>query len=337
MDPVGSAGRPAAVVLGAGGFVGRNVCAALRDAGRPVAAVSRTGRGLPEGCRPVALDLNRGTPADLAAALADLRPDLVVNAAGALWNVTDEQLTASNTTLVEHLVDAVAALPGAVRLVHIGTVYEYGAHPDAALAETLTPRPAGRYAQTKLAATEAVVRAVARGRIDATVFRIPIAIGPHAPAAGLLGGLARQLAARPDEVRLPPLDGVRREIVDIRDVADAVLCAARAGSPPPVVNIGSGTLVPVSDAVDALIRIAAADVPAPAVLRVPASADRRDAGAGERPLDIALARRALGWAPARTVTDALHALWDSVHVPVPVPGHRTRPPHDHHSGRGGHP
>ncbi|MGW2655817.1 NAD-dependent epimerase/dehydratase family protein [Streptomyces sp. NPDC001478] len=332
---MGSASRPAAVVLGAGGFVGRNVCAALRDAGRPVAAVARTGRGLPEGCRPVALDLDCGGPAALTAALAALRPALVVNAAGAAWNVTEDQLTAGNTTLVERLVDAVAALPGAVRLVHIGTAYEYGAHPGATLAETLPARPTGRYAQTKLAGTEAVVRAVAQGRISATVFRIPIAIGPHAPAAGLLGGLARQLAARPDEVRLPPLEGVRREIVDIRDVADAVLCAARADAPPPVVNIGSGALVAMSDAVEALIRIAAADVPAPAVLRVPPSSDRRDTGAGERPLDVALARRALGWAPARTVTDALHALWDSTRVPVPR--HTDRPPHDHHSGRGGHP
>lgn len=322
MDPVGSADRrPTAVVLGASGFVGRNVCAALRDAGRPVAAVARSTDHLPEGCRPVALDLTRGDPAEPAATLAALRPDLVVNAAGALWNVTDDQLTEGNVTLVQRLVDAVAALPGPVRLVHIGSAYEYGTHPGKKLTETLPGRPVGRYAQTKLAGTRAVVRAAALGRVDATVLRIPIALGPFTPGDSLLGGLARQLAAYPAEVRLPPLDGVRRELVDIRDVADAVLCAARADRLPPIVNVGSGVLVRLTDTVDELIRIAGADGPAPAVVRGPAAAVRRDAGAGDRPLDTGLARRELGWAPARTVTDALHALWGSLRVPVPMPRH----------------
>ncbi|MHC3821069.1 NAD-dependent epimerase/dehydratase family protein [Streptomyces sp. DT9] len=315
MASVGSADRPTAVVLGAGGFVGRNVCAALRATGRPVAAVARRPAGLPDGCRPVPFDVARGDPADLAAALAPLRPGLVVNAAGALWNVTDDELTAGNVTLVERLVRAVEALADPVRLVHIGTAYEYGVHPDDTLAETLPARPVGRYAQTKLAATRIVTRAAAEGRVSATVLRIPVALGPFIPAESLLGGLARQLAAHPAELRLPPLDGVRRDLIDVRDVADAVLCAARAPRLPPVVNIGSGRLVPLADTVDALIRIAGTGANAPAIVRGPAPAGRRDAGAGDRPLDIGLARREFGWAPARTVTDALHALWGSTRVP----------------------
>ncbi|WP_328891796.1 NAD-dependent epimerase/dehydratase family protein [Streptomyces sp. NBC_00316] len=323
MDPVGSAGRPTAVVLGASGFVGRNVCAALRDAGRPVAAVARRAGGLPEGCRPVALDIARGDPAALAAELAALRPDVVVNAAGALWNVTDDELTAGNVTLVERLVRAVEVLPGPVRLVHIGSAYEYGVHPDEKLVETLPARPVGRYAQTKLAGTQVVTRAAAEGRVTATVLRIPIALGPFTPGDSLLGGLARQLAAHPAEVRLPPLDGVRRELVDVRDVADAVLCAAHAARLPPVVNIGSGGLVRLTDTVDALLRIAGPNAAGPTIVRGPAAAVRRDAGAGDRPLDTGLARREFGWAPTRTVTDALHALWDSLRVPDPTPRHHT--------------
>ena len=233
MDPVGSADRPTAVVFGASGFVGRNVCASLRDAGRPVAAVVRRVDGLPEGCRPVVRDVARSDPAALAGELAALRPDLVVNAAGALWNVTDDELTAGNVTLVERLVRAVAALPGPVRLVHIGSAYEYGTHPGEKLVETLPGRPVGRYAQTKLAGTHVVTRAAAAGRVTATVLRIPIALGPFAPKDSLIGGLARRLAADPAELRVPPLDGVQRELIDVRDVADAVLCAAHAARLPP--------------------------------------------------------------------------------------------------------
>ncbi|MDQ1025060.1 nucleoside-diphosphate-sugar epimerase [Streptomyces umbrinus] len=314
MDPVGSAVRPAAVVLGAGGFVGRAVCAALRTAGWPVVAVVRRtqSRDLPAGCRAVPLDVVRTDPGSLAAELAALRPGTVVNAAGALWNVTDDELADGNVTLVERLVGAVSALPEPVRLVHIGSAYEYGAHPgQPRLAETLPGRPASRYAQTKLAGTRIVTAAVASGRVDAVVLRIAVAVGPFASRHSLLGGIAHQLAERPSELRLPLISGVR-DVVDVRDVARAVLSAVRAYRVPPVVNIGSGVGVRLTDAVDALIRIAGSNAAAATVVRSPAPAVRRDAGIGEQPLDIGLARRELGWVPARTLPDALQALWDSV-------------------------
>ncbi|MGX9225727.1 NAD-dependent epimerase/dehydratase family protein [Streptomyces albus] len=253
MDGAETAHRPVAVVLGGGGFIGRNICAALRAAGWAVTAVGRRAAHPPEGCRAVRLDFARTGTRDLAAGLANLRPGLVVNAAGALWDVTDDELTEGNVTLVERLVDAVAAQPGPVRLVHLGSAYEYGAHPGKRLVESLPARPAGRYARTKLAGTQLVTRAVADGRVDATVLRIAVSVGPYAPRHSLLGGIARQLAAHPDTLRLPPIDGVR-DVVDVRDVADAVLCAARADGPPPVVNIGSGVGVRLTDAVDELIR-----------------------------------------------------------------------------------
>jgi nucleoside-diphosphate-sugar epimerase len=279
-----------------------------------VVAVTRRPPGpgtLPGGCRTLLLDAVRADPATLAAELAALRPGLVVNAAGALWDVTDDELTEGNVVLVQRLVDAVAALPRPVRLVHIGSAYEYGDHPgQVRLAETLPGRPASRYAQTKLAGTRTVTEAVAAGRLDAVVLRIAVAVGPFASRHSLLGGIARQLAEHPGRLRLPPISGVR-DVVDVRDVADAVVSAARAPRVPPLANIGSGVGVRLTEAVDMLIRTAGSSPPATVVAgRGPA--ERRDAGIGEQPLDITLARRELGWAPARTLSDALHALWDSV-------------------------
>lgn len=315
MDPEGRAVRPPAVVLGAGGFVGRAVCAALREAGRPVVAVVRRppDRALPQGCRTLTLDVVRTDPATLAAELASLRPGVVVNAAGALWNVTrDDDLTAGNITLVERLVAAVAAAEGPVRLVHIGSAYEYGAHPGRTrLAETLPGRPAGRYAQTKLAGTRVVTDAVAEGRLDAVVLRIAVAVGPFASPHSLLGGIAHRIAARPDVVRLPVIGGVR-DVVDVRDVAAAVLSAVRAHTVPPLVNVGSGVGVRLTEAVDTLLRITGTDPATATIVPGPEPALRRDAGIGEQPLDIGLARRELGWVPVRTLADALQALWDSV-------------------------
>ncbi|MEB3961691.1 NAD-dependent epimerase/dehydratase, partial [Streptomyces kunmingensis] len=273
---------------------------------------------LPAGCRALPLDAVRCDPAALAAGLGALRPGLVVNAAGALWNVTDRELTEGNVLLVERLVRAVTTLPGPVRLVHIGSAYEYGAQAGPSrLTETLHARPAGRYAQTKLAGTRIVTEAAAGGLLDAVVLRIAVAVGPFASRHSLLGGLARQLAEGPVELTLPPIAGVR-DLVDVRDVADAVLAAARVRRAPALVNIGSGTGVRLTEAVDTLIRIAGPRAATARVVRGPAPTVRRDTGIGEQALDIGLARRELGWAPARTLTDALHALWDSVQDTAPA-------------------
>jgi nucleoside-diphosphate-sugar epimerase len=193
-------------VLGAAGFIGRNTCAALLAAGWSVTAVVRRDTDSVPGCRHERLDLLRSDPGTVRAALETARPQLVVNATGAVWGATDEDLTEGNVTLVRRLVDAVAALPESARLIHMGTAYEYGEHPgETVLSEALQGRPASRYAQTKLAGTQTVAGASREGRIDGTVLRIPLTVGPFASPRSFLGGLAHQLAARPREITLPPV------------------------------------------------------------------------------------------------------------------------------------
>ncbi|WP_344407534.1 NAD-dependent epimerase/dehydratase family protein, partial [Dactylosporangium fulvum] len=259
MDTTGPApGARHAVLLGAAGFVGRNVCRALLDAGWRVTAVVRGDASPEPGCATVRLDAARVPSAALTAVL-DRAPDLVVNAAGALWGADDTQLVEGNVVLVERLVAAVAALPRRVRLVHIGSAYEYGDQPPGPpLTEDLPERPVSRYAQTKLAGTRIVTGAVAAGRVDAVVVRISTAVGPWAPPQSLLGGLARQFAGGAATVELPPLSG-ERDFVDVRDVSAAVLCAAAAPAVPAVVNVGGDRLVPVADVVDLLVRRAGGD------------------------------------------------------------------------------
>jgi NDP-hexose 4-ketoreductase len=304
MDPV--------VVLGAGGFLGRAVCDTLAATGRPVVALLRNppARPLPEGCRAVDFDLMRNSPGTLARELAAIRPAAVVNAAGALWNVTDEQLVEGNVLLVERLLSALTALPRRVRLVHLGSAYEYGAQPTGLpLLETLACRPESRYARTKLAGTGLIAQTVAADRVDAVVLRVAVTTGPHAPRTSLLGGIAHQLAGHPAELRLPPISGVR-DIVDVRDVADAVLAAVGAPRVPSMINIGSGIGYALTEVVDELIRIASPGRGG-TVVRDPAPTGRRDAGIGEQPVDIGRACRYLGWVPAYSLTDALHGLWES--------------------------
>ncbi|GAA3246045.1 NAD-dependent epimerase/dehydratase family protein [Dactylosporangium siamense] len=308
---------PHVVVFGATGFVGRNITMTMLDAGWRVTAAVRdaaAGARLDPRCTILLIDPVRDRPEELTAALAGAAPHTVVNAAGALWGAAaadERQLLNGNVLLVERLVEAVAELPpraagGRVRLVHIGSGYEYGEQPPGTpLTEDLAARPVSRYAQTKLAGTRTVAAAAEAGRLDAVVLRISTAVGPWAPPEGLLGGIARKLAADPADVELPPLAG-SRDVVDVRDVGDAVLRAAEATAVPAVVNIGGGRLTAVTDLVDLLLRCAGGTA-RPIGQTAPGA--RRDAGVTAAPLDLGIARRALCWEPTRPLAEAVAALW----------------------------
>ncbi|UNO40773.1 NAD(P)-dependent oxidoreductase [Streptomyces sp. MST-110588] len=302
-------GGPAALVLGGTGYLGRAVCAGLRDTGHRVVALARRAGPVPADCTAVPVDLSAATTPELRGLLARFRPSLVVNAAGALWEVTDRDMERANTEAVRRLVGALGEVPGRrPRLVHLGTVYEYGT-PDAgraAVDENTPERPTTPYGRTKLAGTRIVTEAVAAGRIDARVLRLSTVIGPHAPRGSLFGMLAARLRARPDVLGVPELEG-RRDLVDLRDVVDAVLAAARTRDRTPVLNIAAGRLVPLERAVRDLVRISG--VPVECVPQ-PRRAPRRGPGGDSRPIGIEAARRALGWTPRRTLHDSLAALWE---------------------------
>ncbi|GAB3936086.1 hypothetical protein GCM10027614_12020 [Micromonospora vulcania] len=99
------------VVLGGTGFLGRPICHALADQGHDVVALARNVREVGSGVVVRALDLADADVDEITAVLRDLDPDVVVNAAGGMWGLTDAQMVAVNVTLVERLIEAVARLP----------------------------------------------------------------------------------------------------------------------------------------------------------------------------------------------------------------------------------
>lgn len=89
-----------------------------------------------------------------------------------------------------------------------------------------------------------MLRAVREQGLDGLVLRVSVACGPGAPAGSLSGTVAAHLAAGRDVVRLAPLRA-HRDLVDVRDIADAVVSAARVPAPAlagaeALVNIGRG-------------------------------------------------------------------------------------------------
>jgi NDP-hexose 4-ketoreductase len=289
---------PSVVVLGASGFLGRHVRAAFSAAGARVTPVSRGAR---DG---VALDLVRAGHRDLVRLCAGAR--VVVNAAGAVWGGTEQDMTALNADLATRVASAVADLGGGgPRLVHLGSAYEYGPVPaGTTIGEDRPPAPPTPYGRTKLLGTRAVVRAAENG-VDAVVLRVSVACGPGTPSVSLPGIVARHLAAGREELRLAPLLA-HRDFVDVRDVADAVVAAVRAPrtAAGAVVNVGSGRAVPVRRLVDLMISLSGRELRV--VEESPPDGVRSDAP--WQRLDITRARSLLGWEPRRPLETSLRDL-----------------------------
>ncbi|AVH55995.1 MULTISPECIES: NAD-dependent epimerase/dehydratase family protein [Streptomyces] len=362
-DLGGSASSRTVVVLGGTGFLGRHIGAAFGALGARVHLVSPSaGPGAKPGAEPgmqpgaepgaepgakpgaepgmqpgagcpalIRLDVVAASPRELAALLARVGADTVVNAAGRAWRADEAQMAAANAELVAKVTEALAALPrepGGPRLIHLGSVHEYGAGtPGGATPEDWPAAPVTPYGRTKLLGTQAVLRAVRERNVEGVVLRLANVIGAGTPAGSLFGDVAAHLAdaaraeaagERADALRLPPLRAAR-DLVDVRDVVDAVLAAARVPATyvnGRVINVGRGEAVPVRDVIDRMVALSGLDVPVTEGAGVPPGRSDVD----RQCLDVSLARELLGWAPSRPLDSALRDLLAAALPPVKPAG-----------------
>ncbi|WP_043666449.1 NAD-dependent epimerase/dehydratase family protein [Nocardia vulneris] len=300
--------RRTALVLGGTGFVGGHIANTLRDNGYRTVTVSR--RPAPAGAPHCALDLETGDAQPLIEVLRTHEPALVVNAAGSYWGLDEPQLRRSFVTATETALTALAALPDRrPRYVHLGSVMEYGPLPElGAVDESVPTDPESAYGRTKLAATELVRAATAAGTVDGVVLRATNSIGPGVHPGSLIGKVGSALAANRDgraRIELSPL-AAHRDYIDVRDLAEAVLAAARTRDTVEVVNIGRGQALSVRELVDRLVTIS--EVP---VDIVESAAAPTAPGTSSIWLEVATetAARTLGWRVSRSIDQALHDYW----------------------------
>ncbi len=159
------------LVTGSGGMLGSDLVAALAGDGADVIGLSRK-------------ELDVSDEAAVAAALADCRPDVVVNCAA--WTAVDDaeahedEALAVNGTGAARVAAAIAAgsaAPGC-RLVHLSTDYVFAGDAAAPYAEHDEPGPRTAYGRTKLAGEQAV-----RGLLPqaGSVVRTAWLYGEHGP------------------------------------------------------------------------------------------------------------------------------------------------------------
>jgi nucleoside-diphosphate-sugar epimerase len=282
-----------ALVLGARGFLGRAVAAALaREDGLDLVESDLPGSG--SGPAFAGLDL-AADPDEVAATLAAIRPDVIVNCAGRTAG-DEAQLTAANVDTVERLLDGVRRSGLRPRLVHIGSAAEYGVvTPGRPVNERTAAVPVGPYGATKLAATRLMVAARAEGLVQGVVLRVFNAVGPGMPPDSLPGAALRRLVTARDKgqarIEMGPLGAVR-DFTDVRDIAAAVVSACSAPTlAVPVVNVGTGRPHTARDLVVAMAR----QVGFEGGIGERATGSARSGEVPWMVADVSLARRMLGW------------------------------------------
>lgn len=288
-------------VIGASGCVGRQICEMSARRGDDVLAIARKSAPHTARHRFVPLDVADARPEAIAELLVAEQVDVVLNAAGR-WGPTEAEMVHSHLGVAQRLVAALALLDQAPRLVHIGSIHEYGSVPrGTAVHESITPRPSTAYSRTKLAASTAVLDA------GGVVLRAANMFGPYPPEETFFAALSRRLRQALDTgetVEITVADA-RRDFVDVRDVAAAVLAAGDAPVAGHVINLGSGVAGDMRELVMSFVT--AAGFPAERVRTT--SQQVPSHGGAWTQVDISLARRLLLWCPTFTTAESLRDMW----------------------------
>ena len=227
------------LVTGAGGFIGRALCAHLAGAGVPHVAAVRA-IAAEDAKRPNYVALGDFASADWHEVLGGV--DAVVHLAGRAHVTgrdadTPPPFIVANIHVTRRLVDA-AARAGVRRIVFASTVKVYGeSTPGRPFRAGDPAAPQDAYAHSKAEAENVVREMSAERGLDAVVLRLPLTYGP-----GVKGNF-RTLLAGIAEMRPLPLRGIvnRRSLLYVGNAVSAI--EAALASP----GLG-GEALPIADA-----------------------------------------------------------------------------------------
>jgi nucleoside-diphosphate-sugar epimerase len=239
------------LVIGADGFVGRNVLKAVQeDPNLEVVSASRKSN------TDYTIDLLNQE--SVHTVLNEVNPDVIVNCAGVVLNNEDSY---KNGVFCKNIFESIiAAGKPYPRVIITGSAAEYGVVEDVnnSVHEDTPLNATSDYGKSK---TEEVLLAQKYAKeygIDVIVARIFNPIGPGMGEKFLLSSLRRQLEAfqrgEVSDINLSRLDS-RRDYVDIRDIASAMhtFIVSTRKDHHVVQNVGSGKLTTNGELIDALL------------------------------------------------------------------------------------
>jgi GDP-4-dehydro-6-deoxy-D-mannose reductase len=290
------------LVTGASGFVGRHLCAHLRQLGDSV--VEAHG---PD----ASFDVTEA--ASVRETVETARPEAVVHLAGfssvAKSHQDPARAFAVNTLGAVHLLAALRDVAPKARDLLIGSAEMYGPVPSGSRAtEDFPLRPLSPYASSKAAAEIAGVQFHRATNLEVVAVRPFNHIGAGQAPHFVVPSFARQIAAiRKGEaapvLRTGDLTPIR-DFSHVADVVEAYALLARRGVPGEAYNVCSGEGRTIRSLLDEMLELSGVDA------RIEVDPERL------RPVELpglvgdpAKLRR-LGWAPSRAVRDALREALD---------------------------
>jgi nucleoside-diphosphate-sugar epimerase len=292
------------LVTGGTGFVGRQVLKVLPD-DKIVVLGRRCPVGWPESAF-AAVDLRDVTQTRMA--VERIAPDVVIHTAGRTPPEPDEELYRINFWATLHLLSALRSLRKTVRVVLSGSAAELGPVDEARLpvSESYACDPVSAYGRSKWLATKSGLSE--RPPLEVMVARVFNPIGPGTPATQALGRFASRLAEPgqdPLELTVGDLDS-RRDFIDVRDVARAMVALATRGKAGLVYHVGTGQSHRVGDGLERLAQLSGRVVQASVD---PVLYDRR--GPLDSRADIGRIVAHTGWRPQVLWEDSLIDLWNA--------------------------
>lgn len=310
---------PVWLVTGGSGFLGRHLLDTLAEM-REIQPLAM-GRRLPDGWPQRAfLSADLEEPESVARAIRAAHPEVVIHAAGRTPPGEPDLFYRANTLTTLHLLDALRATGAPVRLILAGSAAELGpvAETDLPVAEDHACRPADAYGMSKWLSTCAGLST--RPPLEVIVARVFNLIGPGQPLTRAFGRFAAQLNDRgggPRSLAVGDLDA-RRDFVDVRDAARALVALASAGRGGRIYHVGTGISHRVGDGLAHLIRRSARGVEVRVDPGLTTNLGPRDSRA-----DIRRIVAETGWRPRIAWEQSLDDLWDEVArrigTPRPLP------------------
>ena len=300
------------LITGATGFLGRHVLDALgvelAQTARSVDRVFVLGRRCPAGWPEdqfLLADLD--DPDGLRQTIGTLAPDQVIHTAGRTPPAADDVLYRSNFWATIRLLNALRSPNRPVRVTLAGSAAELGAVPTDKLpvAETHPCNPIEAYGRSKWMAT--VAGLTERPPLEVSVARVFNPIGPGLPQTQAFGEFAEQLLAQGADP-LPVVVGnleIRRDFVDVRDVARALVAIALRGHSGLVYHVGTGHSRPVGQGLEQLVHLSGRSVK----LCIDPRRGQRKAPVDSR-ADISRIIAQTGWTPSISFEQSIHDLWN---------------------------
>jgi GDP-4-dehydro-6-deoxy-D-mannose reductase len=247
-----------ALVIGAGGFVGRHLVAALHADGWQVVGAGRS--GLATGL-PAAVEMMRGDIRDdlfLREVFASQHFDAIFHLAGLDASATAMELYRANVLGTAALLGAVRGLGRPeLKIVLLGSSAQYGAARDNPITEESVADPVTSYGVSKACCDmmgRALFKETGQNVFRARAFNV---VGPGQSAAFLQGRIVKQITEA-EEGRLPPVVttgdlSAYRDFIDVRDVAAGLIAIAKSGNAGEAYNLCSGQAVQTSSLVGFLV------------------------------------------------------------------------------------